>query len=65
MAILVLPDVDPSHPLQTSMDTAALARRAEAPAFPWREPSEPEAKTIEQVREFLRRDGPARSAAAQ
>jgi hypothetical protein len=31
-----------------------LAPRAQATAFPWREPAELKARTIEQVRTFLR-----------
>jgi hypothetical protein len=51
--MLVLPDDTPSHPLQTSLDVAALAPRAESTDFPWREPPELKARTIEQVRAFL------------
>jgi pimeloyl-ACP methyl ester carboxylesterase len=61
--MLVLPDDTPSHPLSASVDVAALAPRAEATVYPWREPPELKARTIEQVREFLRAHQPVRAAA--
>jgi pimeloyl-ACP methyl ester carboxylesterase len=61
--MLVMPDDTPSHPLQSSEDVAALAPRAEATVFPWREPPELKAKTIEQVRAFLKAHQPMRAAA--
>ena len=61
--MLVLPDATPAHPLQASMDVAALAPRAEVTVFPWREPPELKARTIERVRQFLRAHLPARAAA--
>jgi pimeloyl-ACP methyl ester carboxylesterase len=63
--MLVLPDDTDSHPLQTSVDVAALAPKAVSTVFPWREPPELKAKTIEQVREFLRANQVAVRAAAQ
>jgi hypothetical protein len=51
--MLVMPDDTPSHPLQTSMDVAALAPKSQTTAYPWREPPELKARTIEQVRQFL------------
>ena len=62
--MLVMPDDTPSHPYQSSMDVAALAPRAEVTAYPWREPPELLARTINQVRGFLRAHQPM-SAAAQ
>ena len=53
--LLVLPDDTPSHPLSASLDVAALAPRAEKTVFPWKEPPELKARTIEQVRGFLRK----------
>ena len=53
--MLVLPDDTPSHPLQASMDVAALAPVVEVTKFPWKEPPELKARTIEQVRDFLKR----------
>ncbi len=57
--MLVLPDDTPSHPLQASLDVAALAPRAHSTVFPWREPPELKIETIEQVRAFLRAHVPA------
>lgn len=62
--MLVMPDDVPSHPYRISMDVAALAPNAEVTAYPWKEPPELKAKTIEQVRAFLRRHVPAGAAAA-
>ena len=52
--ILVLPDDTPAHPLRTSIDVASLAPNAEITVFPWREPPELLARTINRVRTFLR-----------
>jgi len=60
--MLVLPDDTPAHPLSASVDVAALAPSAQVTAFPWREPAELKARTIEQLREFLRAHQPARAA---
>jgi hypothetical protein len=61
--ILVLPDDTPSHPLQTSIDVASLAPNAEITVFPWKEPPELKARTINRVRTFLKSNIPMRSAA--
>ncbi|MGH7106629.1 MAG: alpha/beta fold hydrolase, partial [Acetobacteraceae bacterium] len=37
--MLVMPDDTPAHPLQASLEVAALAPRAEVTVFPWREPA--------------------------
>jgi pimeloyl-ACP methyl ester carboxylesterase len=60
--MLVLPDDTPSHPYQTSVDIAALAPKAESTVYPWREPKDLLAKTIEQVRDFLRSHQPVKTA---
>lgn len=52
--ILVLPDETSSHPLQTSIDVASLAPNAEITVFPWRDPPELKARTINRVRTFLK-----------
>ena len=52
--ILVLPDDTSSHPLQTSIDVASLAPNAEITVFPWRDPPELKARTIQRVRRFLK-----------
>ena len=61
--ILVLPDDTPSHPLPTSIDVASLAPNAEITVFPWREPPELKARTINRARAFLKSHVPMRSAA--
>ena len=63
--MLVLPDDTPAHPMQASVDVAALAPRAQSTVYPWREPPELKARTIDQVRGFLRAHQPVRAAAAQ
>jgi pimeloyl-ACP methyl ester carboxylesterase len=61
--ILVLPDDTPAHPLQTSIDVASLAPNAEITVFPWREPPDLRARTINRVRSFLKAHVPMRAAA--
>lgn len=61
--ILVLPDDTSSHPLQTSIDVASLAPKAEITVFPWRDPPELKARTIDRVRTFLKSHVPMRKAA--
>lgn len=56
--ILVLPDDTPSHPLPTSIDVASLAPDAEITVFPWREPADLKARTINRVRTFLKSHTP-------
>jgi pimeloyl-ACP methyl ester carboxylesterase len=51
--ILVLPDDVPAHPLQTSVDVASLAPNAEITVFPWTDPPELKARTIDRVRGFI------------
>jgi pimeloyl-ACP methyl ester carboxylesterase len=57
--MLVLPDDTDSHPLQTSIDVASLAPNAEITVFPWRDPPELKARTIDRVRKFFRENVPA------
>ena len=52
--MLVLPDDTPAHPLQVSIDIASLAPNAETTVFPWKEPPELKARTINRVRTFLK-----------
>jgi hypothetical protein len=52
--MLVLPDDTPAHPHQTSVDIASLAPNAEITVFPWKEPPELKARTINRVRTFLK-----------
>jgi pimeloyl-ACP methyl ester carboxylesterase len=53
--MLVLPDNVVAHPLQVSIDIASLAPNAEITVFPWKEPTELKARTINRARTFLKR----------
>jgi pimeloyl-ACP methyl ester carboxylesterase len=53
--MLVLPDDVVAHPLQTSVDIASLCPNAEITVYPWKEPPELKARTINRVRTFLKR----------
>ena len=53
--MLVLPDDITAHPLQVSIDVASLAPNAEITVFPWKEPAELKARTINRARTFLKR----------
>ena len=57
--MLVLPDVTPAHPHQSSVEVASLCPNAEITVFPWKEPPELKARTINRVRTFLRAHLPA------
>jgi len=52
-----------ARPLPTSVDVASLAPNAEITVFPWREPPELKARTINRVATFLKSHVPMRSAA--
>jgi pimeloyl-ACP methyl ester carboxylesterase len=56
--VLVLPDDSPAHPLQTSVDIAALMPNATSSVYPWREPPESKTRIIDEVRAFLRSHQP-------
>jgi pimeloyl-ACP methyl ester carboxylesterase len=60
--MLVMPDDTPAHPYQTSVDIASLAPKAEVTVYPWREPPELLARTINRVRTFLRAHQPVNAA---
>ena len=53
--MLVLPDDIVAHPLQVAIDIASLAPDAEITVFPWKEPPELKARTINRARTFLKR----------
>ena len=53
--MLVLPDDIVAHPLQVSIDIASLAPNAEITVFPWKEPADLKARTINRARAFLKR----------
>src|SRR5580704_14988897 len=53
--MLVLPDDITAHPLQVSIDIASLAPNAEITVFPWKEPPDLKARTVNRARTFLKR----------
>jgi len=53
--LIVLPDDVPAHPLQVSIDIASLAPNAEITVFPWKDPADLKARTINRARAFLKR----------
>ncbi len=53
--LIVLPDDVPAHPLQVSIDIASLAPNAEITVFPWKDPGDLKARTINRARAFLKR----------
>ena len=57
--ILVMPDDTPPHPLQVSIDIASLAPKAEITVYPWWNPPELRARTIDRVRTFLKAHRPS------
>ena len=61
--MLVLPDDTPAHAYQTCVDIASLAPNAEVTVYPWKDPPELKARTINRVRKFLLMHVPARAAA--
>jgi len=54
-SMLVLPDDVDAHPLVTSIDVASLCPNAEITVFPWKEPADLKARTINRARSFLKR----------
>ncbi|MGB6955845.1 MAG: alpha/beta hydrolase [Bradyrhizobium sp.] len=52
--MLVLPDDIVAHPLQVAIDIASLAPNAEITVFPWKEPTDLKARTINRARTFLK-----------
>jgi pimeloyl-ACP methyl ester carboxylesterase len=52
--MLVLPDDTPGHPYQVSVDIASLAPNAEATVYPWTDPPDLKARTIQEMRTFLK-----------
>jgi hypothetical protein len=63
--MLVVPDDTPAHPYAVAMDIAALAPNAEVTVYPWREPPELLARTVNRAHTFLRAHQPLGAAAAQ
>lgn len=60
--MLVLPDDADAHPYQTSIDIASLAPNAEITVYPWKDPAELKARTINRARSFLKAHVPVTSA---
>jgi pimeloyl-ACP methyl ester carboxylesterase len=52
--MLVLPDDTPAHAYQTAVDIASLAPNADFAVYPWKDPPELKARTINRVRNFLK-----------
>ena len=57
--MLVLPDDVVAHPLVVSIDVASLCPNAEITVFPWKDPPDLKARTINRARTFLKRHVPA------
>jgi len=60
--MLVLPDDTPAHAYQAAVDVASLAPNAEVTVYPWKDPPELKARTINRVRNFLKAHLPATAA---
>jgi pimeloyl-ACP methyl ester carboxylesterase len=60
--MLVLPDDTPAHAYQASVDVASLAPNAEVTVYPWKDPPELKARTINRVRRFLKAHLPVTAA---
>ena len=52
--MLVMPDDTPSHSYEAAMEVVELAPKAEVTEYPWKEQKDVLAKTINQVRDFLK-----------
>jgi pimeloyl-ACP methyl ester carboxylesterase len=61
-AMLVLPDDTAAHAYQTAIDVASLAPNADINVYPWKDPPELKARTINRVRNFLKAHLPATAA---
>jgi pimeloyl-ACP methyl ester carboxylesterase len=57
--MLVLPDDTAAHAYQTAIDVASLAPNADVSVYPWKDPPELKARTINRARTFLKRHVPA------
>ena len=60
--MLVLPDDTPAHAYQAAVDVASLAPNAEVTVYPWKDPPELKARTINRVRTFLKAHLPVTAA---
>ncbi|HTK35070.1 MAG TPA: alpha/beta fold hydrolase [Caulobacteraceae bacterium] len=61
--ILVLPDDAPPHPYAVSVAIASLAPKADVNVYPWLEPAELKARTVNRVRAFLKAHQPTTAVA--
>ena len=52
--MLVLPDDTLAHAYQVAIDIASLAPRADVSVYPWKDPPELKARTINRARTFLK-----------
>ena len=52
--MLVLPGDTATHAYQTAVDIASLAPNADVSMYPWKDPPELKARTINRVRSFLK-----------
>ena len=60
--MLVLPDDTAAHAYQTAIDVASLAPNADISVYPWKDPPELKARTINRVRNFLKAHLPVTAA---
>jgi pimeloyl-ACP methyl ester carboxylesterase len=60
--MLVLPDDTPAHAYQVAIDVASLAPKAEITVYPWKDPPELKARTINRARNFLKAHLPVTAA---
>jgi pimeloyl-ACP methyl ester carboxylesterase len=60
--MLVLPDDTAAHALQVAIDVASLAPKADISVYPWKDPPELKARTINRVRAFLKAHQPMTAA---
>src|SRR5712671_6528878 len=60
--MLVLPDDTAAHAYQVAIDVASLAPNAEVSVYPWKDPPELKARTINRVRTFLKAHQPSTAA---
>ncbi len=60
--MLVLPDDTAAHAYQTAVDVASLAPNAEVTVYPWNNPPDLKARTINRVRTFLKAHQPVTAA---
>jgi pimeloyl-ACP methyl ester carboxylesterase len=60
--MLVLPDDTAAHAYQVAIDVASLAPNADISVYPWKDPPELKARTINRVRNFLKAHLPVTAA---